>query len=96
MPHTRSAAKRLRQSFKRNKANKDAVTAIKTHMKRVATAASAGDLGKAKTELRLAMQKIDKAAKIHAIHRNEANRRKAQIARMVSGAAAKPASKPAK
>lgn len=85
MPHTRSAAKRARQSVKNNLKNRNATTAVKTYMKRVLSAAASGDAGRAREELRLAFQKIDKAAKVHAIHWNAAARKKAQASRAVAG-----------
>lgn len=84
MPHTRSAAKRLRQSKKNNTRNRDVRNAFKTYMKRVMAAVKAGDLAKAKAELPETMRKIDKAAKAHAIHHNNAARKKAQVARAVA------------
>jgi len=96
MPHTRSAAKRMRQSAKNSLKNKNATTAVKTHMKRVMAAAASGDAGKAQEELRLAFRKIDKAAKAHAIHWNAAARKKAQVSRAVAGLLQKTGGKKAK
>lgn len=84
MPHTRSAAKRLRQSHKNNTKNRDARNAFKTYMKKVMAAVKAGDVAKAQAELPIAMKKIDKAAKAHAIHINAAARKKSQVARAVA------------
>ncbi len=84
MPHTRSAAKRLRQSKKNNLRNKITKSAIKTHLKRVMAAVTAKDSKKAAEALPLAMKAIDKAAKAHAIHANNAARKKAQVSRAVA------------
>jgi small subunit ribosomal protein S20 len=81
MPHTKSAAKRKRQSDRRNTANRARTSAIRTAMHRVDEAVAKGDkaaLGKA---VSAAFQRIDKAAKGSAIHANTAARRKSLVAR---------------
>jgi small subunit ribosomal protein S20 len=81
MTHTKSAAKRLRQSVRRNEANRAAKTTIRTAIKKVEEAVAKADKGAVTAALSSAFQRIDKAARIHAIHPNTAARRKSLVAR---------------
>ncbi len=84
MPHSISAAKRVRQNQKRNLKNKFATSAMKTYIKKVLTAVEKGDAEAAKANLKIAMSKIDKAAKASAIHKNAASRQKSRISRAIA------------
>lgn len=88
MPHCKQAAKRLRQSEKRKVLNRARISAVNTHLKRVSTAIGAKNVDAAKEEIRLAIKKIDKAAKKHTIHKNTAARRKSLLARQLAALAA--------
>jgi small subunit ribosomal protein S20 len=81
MPHTRSAAKRLRQSVKRNTANRAATSGVRTAIRRVDEAVAKGDKAAVSKAVASAFARIDKAAKVHAIHGNTASRRKSLVAR---------------
>ena len=81
MPHTRSAAKRLRQSVKRNLSNRQATSGVRTAIRRVDEAVAKGDKAAVAKAVSSAFAHIDKAAKTHALHGNTASRRKALVAR---------------
>lgn len=81
MTHTKSAAKRLRQSIRRNDANRTAKSTVRSAMKRVDDAVAKGDKAAVTAAVNAAFQRIDKAARIHALHPNTAARRKSLVAR---------------
>lgn len=95
MPHSKQAAKRLRQADRRRLANRTRMTAMKSQIKRTDAALDAGDLARAQGEMPAVMKKIDKAAKKGTIHKNTAARRKSRLARRLKALAAKGAA-PAK
>ena len=75
MANTKSAAKRARQTQRRTLRNRSVLSRLRTLSKR-ATGANAQPADK--TAL---ISAIDKAAKRGILHRNTANRRKAQLTR---------------
>jgi small subunit ribosomal protein S20 len=83
MPHTRSAKKRLRQSEKRRLSNRATLKAIKTQLKKVQAAASAGNADQLRAEATLAIQKLDRAAAKHVLHRNNVARKKSQVTKLL-------------
>jgi small subunit ribosomal protein S20 len=84
MAHSKQALKRARQSEKNRIANKAKMSALKTAMKALEAAIKAGDKAKA-TELALkAIKSADKAAEKGVIHKNNASRKKSQIATAVA------------
>jgi small subunit ribosomal protein S20 len=86
MAHSKQSAKRNRQNIKARIANKQQRSAMKGAVRRVAVAASA-DV--ARTNLPLAMKRVDKAAKAGVIHKNTAARLKSRMAKKIAAAAAK-------
>ena len=84
MAHLPSAWKNMRKSAKRRAWNKARRSEAKTYLKRVRAAVAAGDVAKAREELRAAMKKLDKAAKRRAIHPNAAARQKSVLSRAVA------------
>jgi small subunit ribosomal protein S20 len=84
MAHSKQAWKRARQSEEKRIVNKNVRTRMKSAVKRV-LAAPEGDRPAALSD---AMKRIDKAAKIHAIHRNAASRYKSRVARALNRARA--------
>ena len=84
MAHSKQAFKRARQSEAKRTVNKNARSRMKSAIKH-ARGAGAGESG---TALADAMKRIDKAAKIHAIHRNAAARYKSRAARALNKARA--------
>ena len=85
MAHLASGLKNMRKSAKRRLWNKGRRSEAKTYVKRLQAALAAGDVAKAKEELRLATKKLDKAAKRRAIHPNSAARHKSILSRAVAG-----------
>jgi small subunit ribosomal protein S20 len=91
MPHTPSAKKHIRKTEKRRLHNRIVKKTIRTHCKRVVAAVAEGNAETIKTELVLAIKKIDKAAAKRVIHPNMAARKKSQLARLVNNKKAAPA-----
>lgn len=83
MPNTKSAAKRLRQDKALNIKNRAVKSEVKTYMKRVISAAEAGDIEKAEAEFRMAAKKLDKASAKNIIHKNTASRQKSRLQRII-------------
>jgi small subunit ribosomal protein S20 len=88
MAHSRSATKRIRQNAKHRLANKAAMSAIKTRIKRFTAAASSGDAAKAGEEYLKTVSLVDSAAKVGRLHPNNAARKKSRLARMLNKAGA--------
>ena len=82
MPHTKSAGKRGRQSQERRARNRAVLKRIKTHEKRLIEALQSGNATTIAAEINLAQKIIDQAAAKGVIHKNNANRKKAHIARL--------------
>jgi small subunit ribosomal protein S20 len=91
MPTTKSAKKRHRQSLERRAVNRSTKSAIKTQVRKVREAITAGDLAKAETELRTATTKLDRAASKRVIHPNAAARTKSRLSHLIVVAKKKPA-----
>src|SRR4051812_35235418 len=85
MPHTQSAAKRLRQNEVRRIRNKDRTTEIKSLRKRILRAVHDGQKPEAEQLYREFSQRLDQAAGQRTIHPNAAARSKARIARVITG-----------
>jgi small subunit ribosomal protein S20 len=84
MAHSISAEKRIRQNLKRRERNRAVMSDLRSQLKRTMTAIESGDKAKALAALALAAKKLDKAAKTHTIHRNEASRRKSRLATKIA------------
>lgn len=107
MPHTASAAKRLRKTERRRKQNKIAYKKIKVARKAVAEALATGDAAQAAAAFQGTAKQGDTPAKAGTqavldrmaakgyIHPNKAARLKSRIAKKLKAAATKPAT-PAK
>ena len=83
MPTTKSAKKRLRQSETRRTRNRAGKSAVKTQMRKVREAATAGNLDVAEQEFRTAAKKLDNAAALKIIHKNSASRHKARLSHLI-------------
>ena len=93
MPHTKSAAKRQRQSEKRKKRNRLVAKAIKVKRKAVAEGLTGGDKAKTADAVKTAQQTLDRAASKGYIHPNKAARLKSRLVKKLKAVAkAKPAS----
>ena len=83
MPNTKSASKRLRQDKVRRARNKSAKSAVKTQMKKVTAAVTAGDVETAEKEYHLAARKLDQAGSSKVLHKNTAARYKSRLQKKI-------------
>ncbi|MDR2519629.1 MAG: 30S ribosomal protein S20 [Eubacteriaceae bacterium] len=81
MANIKSAKKRILTSEKNRLRNKAVKTNLKTTEKRFQAAILGGSVEEAENALRLTSKKYDMAASKGIIHKNVANRKKAQIAK---------------
>ncbi|MCS6971095.1 MAG: 30S ribosomal protein S20 [Planctomycetota bacterium] len=91
MPHTRSAAKRLRQNEKRRIANKARRTELKTIRKRLERCLHDGKLEEAEQLYRRLSKRLDQAASVRTIHKNTASRIKSRVALAIAAKRRQPA-----
>jgi small subunit ribosomal protein S20 len=90
MPIIKSAKKAARQALARTERNKGTRTKLKTFVKKVLEL-SKSDVNHAKKILPEAYSVIDTASKKNIIHKNNAARKKAKLARAVAAAEKKAA-----
>jgi small subunit ribosomal protein S20 len=83
----KSQIKRNRQNEKRRLRNKAVKSSLKTAIRKVNEAFTAGDPELATTLVRDASRKLDKAASKGIIHKNQAANRKAAISKRLSASA---------
>ncbi len=83
MAHSKQALKRARQGERNRLGNKARLSRLKTMVKAFMALVTAGDKAKAAAKLTAVCKTIDKAAQTHVIHKNQAARRKSQVARAV-------------
>jgi small subunit ribosomal protein S20 len=88
MPHTPSAAKRLRKSEKRRRANRAAAKKLKGARKAVAEAIKGGDAAKTQGEYKTTQAALDRAATKGYIHPNKAARLKSRMVKKLRATAA--------
>ncbi|HIY25085.1 MAG TPA: 30S ribosomal protein S20 [Candidatus Brachybacterium merdigallinarum] len=81
----------IKSQIKRNKTNEKArlrnrayKSELKTYVRKVRTAVSAGDAAAADDALKVASRKLDKAASKGVIHQNQAANRKSGLAKLVA------------
>jgi small subunit ribosomal protein S20 len=79
MPNTKSAERRMRNSAKKQAHNRGLQSRLKTLEKRYNAAIKTGNKEEATTALRNTLSAFDKAAKVGAIHRSLANRKKSRL-----------------
>ena len=84
MANIKSQLKRIITNKKAHDRNKAVKSELKTHIRAVRTAVTAGDKDKATAALAVASKKLDKAVSKGVIHRNQAANRKSAIAKQVS------------
>lgn len=82
MPLIKSAIKRARQNTVRQNRRKPVKTYMKTMMKKMEDAAKAGKTDEAQKMLAETYKAIDMAAKQNTIHKNNAARKKARMAKL--------------
>jgi small subunit ribosomal protein S20 len=88
MPNNASAKKRLRQNVVRQARNKAIKSAMRTQVKKVRVAVTAGDVETAEKEFRVAAKKLDRAGAKGIIHANTAGRYKSRLSQMIRKAKA--------
>ncbi|MDR2514818.1 MAG: 30S ribosomal protein S20 [Christensenellaceae bacterium] len=81
MPNIKSAIKRVKVSKTKNLRNRMVKSSVKTLLKKFDAAVAGGDAAQVESMLRIASGAVDKAASKGVIHKNAANRKKAQLAR---------------
>ncbi len=80
MANIKSAMKRVKVSKRQNLRNRMVMSSTKTAIKRFDAALVAGDKEEIERRFRIAVSTVDKAAAKGIIHKNLANRKKAQLA----------------
>ena len=88
MANHKSALKRIRQTAKRTARNKDALSRMRTFIKKVDEAVTSGNAEEAKNAFRTAESELAVAAKKGIIHKNQAARRVSRLNARVKGMAA--------
>ncbi len=83
MPNSNSAKKRLRQSKARKVHNRSIKSAVKTQIKKVNAAVTAGDVATAEQEYVAAARGLDKAGSKNIIHPNAAARSKSRLQKKI-------------
>lgn len=89
MANIKSMKKDLKRNAKARARNLSAKSALKTFVKKVRVAASAGDAAVTTAAVTTAIKMIDKAAQRGIIHKNQAARRKSRVMKAAAKAAAK-------
>ena len=84
MANIKSQIKRIATNKKATERNKAVKSELKTHVRAVRTAVTAGDKDKAIAALGVASKKLDKAVSKGVIHKNQAANRKSAIAKQVA------------
>lgn len=86
MASNKSALKRLRTGKKARIRHKSRRNDLKTFEKKLRSAAESSDLAATGDLLKSLFSKLDKAVKAGTIHRNKANRKKAQFKKILTSA----------
>lgn len=87
MAHTISALRRHKQSLRRRQRNRTVKSAMRTQIRKVLTAVEKKDGEISKKELTNVYQLLDRAVAKGVIHRNNADRHKARLAKRVNALA---------
>ena len=91
MPHSVSAAKRVRQNEKSRLYNKAIRTGVRTAIKRFRGLVEEGKIDEARAAYSPVVKKIDQAAAKGIFHKNTASRYKSRLALLVNRSAQKTA-----
>lgn len=84
MAHSLSAKKRVRQNVKKRIVNRARKSQVKTQVKRLETALSAGNVEAATAEFRATVKKLDKVAATSTMHKKTAARKKSRLAKQLN------------
>lgn len=87
MANIASQKKRIQRSEREWLENRRMTSAVKTHFRRLETAAEAGDGAAAAEQHRTLVSRIDKAVRRGALHPNNGARKKSRAARILARAA---------
>jgi small subunit ribosomal protein S20 len=82
--HSLSAKKRIRQNVKRRARNRARKEVLKNQVKSFLGALTGQDVSKAKDEFRKTVQRLDKTAAKHTIHKNAASRKRSRLAKRLN------------
>ncbi len=85
MPNHKSAIKRTRQNIKRNQRNTSVRSAVRTTIKKVRAAVTAGEKDKASAALKSAVSALDGSVTKGVHHAKNAARRVSRLTRQVDG-----------
>lgn len=88
MPNFKSAAKRARQNIRRQQRNRQIKSMVKSSIRNFEQSLLSEDVEEARTKLRSAVRRIDKAAAKGVIHKNYAARQKSRLSKMINKSAA--------
>jgi len=83
MPNSVSAKKRLRQSQARRLQNRSVRSRLRTMIRQVRTAISAGDVEASTAAFQAAVKGLDQAAAKNVLHANTAARTKSRLSRAI-------------
>ena len=86
MPNIKSAIKRVKVTETKNLQNRMVKSSVKTAIKKFDATVSAGDAAQIESQLRVTSSAVDKAAAKGTMHKNAANRKKAQLAKAAAKA----------
>jgi small subunit ribosomal protein S20 len=87
MPHTPSAAKRLRKSETRRKHNRVIAKSLKLKRKELTDALASKDAEKSAASAKMVVESLDRAATKGYIHKNKAARLKSRLAKKLKALA---------
>lgn len=93
MPNSVSAKKRLRQSLSRRDRNRALRSGLRTQIRKLRAAITAGNVETSETEFRVTVKKLDQAAAKKVIHANAAARLKSRLSRSIKALKAPKAAK---
>jgi small subunit ribosomal protein S20 len=82
--HSLSAKKRIRQNEKRRARNRERKEHLKIELKAFNAVLTAGDFAKADEQLKKVVQRLDRTAAKHVIHKNAASRKRSRLTRKLN------------
>jgi len=84
MPHHKSAEKRLRQTEKRTAVNRARLSRVRTFVKKVETAITAGDREAAQSAFQVAQPELHRATTKGVLHKNTVARKLSRLAARIN------------
>lgn len=86
MANIHSQKKRILRTERERNENRHYSSSVKTHFRRLETAAASGDSAAAQTAYRELSSRIDRAVRTGVFHKNSGGRKKARAARLLKSA----------